>query len=137
MAIPWTKECETGIEVIDDHHKTIFEKMNELLSAVERGEDKATLKKRIVLFESFLLSHLALEEALQNKLDFREYTAHSNQHIQLAREFSGFGRLLDREDISRNLATIAGDFLNDWWKAYLDHLHTSDKRLAEFLKTRI
>lgn len=137
MHIHWTEHFDTGIALVDEHHKGIFDKVNELLDAVERGEEKGTLQSLIISFESFLASHFALEEALQLRCSYPEYGAHGNQHLQLAQEFSGLRKLSERKDTAPRFAVIGRDFLKDWLKTYMAHLNGADQRLAAFLKAKL
>ena len=137
MHIYWTDHFDTGNALVDEHHKGIFDKINELFDAVERGEEKGALQSLIISFESFLISHFALEEALQLRCGYSEYAAHSNQHLQLAHEFSGLRKLSEREDTVHRFAVIGRDFLKDWFETYMAHLNMADRQLADFLKARM
>ena len=40
MAIEWTKDLETGVALIDEQHKELFDRVNKLLAASSQGRGK-------------------------------------------------------------------------------------------------
>lgn len=42
MSIQWSEDFKTGIEVIDEHHEGMFDRIDELLDALDRGEEVGT-----------------------------------------------------------------------------------------------
>lgn len=134
MTLQWSEDFETGIEEIDLHHESIVEKLNELLTAFESGDEISTIRRRIILFESFLTSHFVLEEVLQKKFAYPDYPSHYAQHVQLSKDFSDATRPVEKEGVSSHVLMDVKDFIVVWWKSYIIHLNNADRQLAEFLK---
>lgn len=136
MSIRWSEDFNTGIEVIDDHHEGMFERINDLLDALDRGDTVASIKHTIIFFESFIASHFTLEEMLMQKFDYQDFPIHSRQHAWLKEYFSALKPLIEAKGTSPNSATATRNFINGWWNSYITHLNTFDKHLAEFLKNK-
>lgn len=45
MAIEWTDELATGVNKIDNQHKELFKRINNLLDACNQGKGKDEVKK--------------------------------------------------------------------------------------------
>lgn len=136
MGKKWVEDFNTGIEEIDIHHVGLFDKINELLDAIDQGVDMETIRKLTIFFEAFLMSHFALEEVLQEKLAYPDYETHFKQHTQLREGFTGLIKLIETEGTSPHFASDASGFINDWLEPYMSHVNSEDKKLAEFLKSR-
>ena len=136
MKTEWIKDFKTGIEEIDIHHEDMFDKINELLDAIEHGVELTTIRKLTIFFESFLMSHFTLEEVLQQRLGYPDYESHCEQHEQLRKDFSGLMKLIDTKGTSPHFVSDAVDLINNLLKSYISHVNSADKKLAEFLKTK-
>ena len=136
MVIKWVEDFNTGIEEIDIHHVGLFDKINELLDAIEHGVELTSIRKLTIFFESFLMSHFTLEEVLQQRLGYPDYESHCEQHEQLRKDFSGLMKLIDTEGASPHFVSDARDLINNCLKSYISHINSEDRKLAEFLKSR-
>lgn len=137
MRMQWIDDYKTDIEAIDEHHESIFERINEVLDALDQGADGSVIKRLLILFESFLASHFALEEMLQERYVYPDLSSHSDEHRQLAKHFSGLILSLESGDASPYIVKDLGEFIASWLASYMAHMNSSDKQLAEFLKKRI
>jgi hemerythrin-like metal-binding protein len=137
MNIEWSDDLNTGVEAMDEHHEGMVERINELLEAVEVGRDPGTIRKLIFFFESFIVSHFALEEILQQRFSYPDYAAHYGQHVKLTEEFSWLHGLSEKKDLSPDLLSSARGFILKLWELYKRHIDTSDRQFAVFLKTRL
>lgn len=79
MAISWTSDLDTGIDVIDKQHQQIVVYINELEDAQNR-KDNALVSK--VLFElvDYTMSHFAFEESLQEEAGYKFCKPHKRIH---------------------------------------------------------
>jgi hemerythrin len=55
LTVKWG-DFNTGIKEIDIHHEGMFEKINELLNAIEQGVEMATLRKQIIFLKLYYVS---------------------------------------------------------------------------------
>ena len=136
MTMQWGEGFKTGIEEIDIHHEGLFERIHELVDTFEQGRETAPLRKQIIFFEGFLVSHFALEEVLMKKFAYPDYSSHYNEHIQLANNFSRVMNLFEDGEMTPQLASVAVNYINNWMKSYISHLNLADRPLTDFLKNR-
>ena len=75
----WSSDLDTGIEVIDKQHRRIVDYLNELNSANEIGDSKATGHVLQELVD-YTLTHFAFEEELQERAAYPFLKAHKRVH---------------------------------------------------------
>lgn len=100
MAITWTSDLNTGIDVIDDQHKSIVDYINELERAIER-RDRAAIGHVLDELVDYTLSHFAFEESLQEEAGYKFSKPHKAVHDMLAKRVATYQqRHNDGEDIA-------------------------------------
>ena len=66
MAITWTNDLNTGIDVIDHQHRRIVDFINDL-EAAQVIKDQEKIRQVINDCVDYTLSHFAFEESLQEE----------------------------------------------------------------------
>jgi hemerythrin len=64
MAVAWTEELATGIEVIDDQHKELFRRIDGLLEACKAGKGREAVAGVLAFLENYVVEHFAAEEKI-------------------------------------------------------------------------
>ena len=111
MAIVWTKDLDTGIDVIDNQHMRIVDYINELEEANKHGDLKAI---GVVLDEcvDYTLSHFAFEESLQEEAGYRFVKPHKKVHELFTRRVKEYQeRFHAGEDVGVELQDLLGRWL--------------------------
>jgi len=67
--IPWTPALETGHPVIDDDHKKLIASLNELESALRKGEAKDKIIPLVAFLNQYAREHFAREEAHMTRVN--------------------------------------------------------------------
>lgn len=89
----WSSRYETGIEVIDNQHKELLEKINSVYSSVRSGNKKVDQEDVISFISKYVVEHFALEEELMKECSYPGY----EEHLQIHKKFT-----LDFEKILNN-----------------------------------
>ncbi len=79
MAIVWSSDLNTGIDVIDDQHKSIVDYINQLEYAISQG-NRATVGNVLNDLVDYTLSHFAFEESLQQEAGYAYAIPHKAIH---------------------------------------------------------
>lgn len=111
MAIVWTSELNTGIDVIDGQHRRIVDYINELENAAAQNNH---LSVGHVLDElvDYTLSHFAFEESLQEKAGYQHAKPHKVTHNIFALRIATFqDRHKAGEDVAEQLRSLLGTWL--------------------------
>ena len=88
MAIVWTNDLNTGIDVIDEQHKSIADYINKLERAIQQ-RDRTTVGRVLDELVDYTLSHFAFEESLQQEAGYKFSKPHKAVHDMLAKRVAG------------------------------------------------
>ena len=103
MAIAWTSDLNTGIDVIDEQHKSIVDYINELERATQL-RDRAAIGHVLDELVDYTLSHFAFEESLQEEAGYKFSKPHKAVHDVLAKRVAAYqARHNAGEDIADQL----------------------------------
>ena len=122
----WTPDLSTGVPVLDEQHKAIFQWLAELESA---SAEQRTLFGVYVItrLKHYMREHFAAEEALMKEAGFPGLEEHLAQHA----EFRAKLEELQLKSISEDISTDTVRFLNHW---LTNHIAKSDMAYVPYLK---
>ena len=135
----WTEDLSTGIEKIDEQHKELFEKINDLVAAVRQSVCKYKISDVIKFLEDYVVFHFGEEERYMRQFNYPGYAAHKAQHEKFIANFNELKKELPKlEDGKKpgsyDLSVATNQVVVDW---ILDHIARVDKQLGEFLKGKV
>ncbi len=133
MPLVWSDELVSGIKEIDDQHKEIFRRINELQDAAKEGRGREYIKELVDFLDDYVATHFSAEEGLMKKYNYPMAELHINQHRYLTRRFEEI-----KEELSTGhklIATImAHSVLGMWW---VEHILKIDKPLVAYIREKI
>ncbi len=124
----WNHRYETGIELIDAQHKTLFETLNRLSRAFRDGTSSQHAEEGVDALLAYTLEHFRTEEAFMRERAYPGLAAHAAEHERLAqkaRELEAHYR--QRRPVAMDLAIFLADLL-------ARHIDTHDLAMARFLR---
>ena len=135
----WTEDLSTGIEKIDEQHRELFEKINDLVVAVRQGVCKYKISDVIRFLEDYVFFHFGEEEKYMQQFGYPGYQAHKAQHQKFIENFNELKKELPKleggkKPGSYDLSVWTNQVVVDW---ILDHIAKTDKQLGEFLKGKV
>lgn len=131
--LKWTDDLSTGIGLIDDQHKELFKRVNDLLFAMKQGKGKDQLAGLLGFLSDYVVTHFGTEEKFMQDHDYPEAPAHKTEHTSFVRNFTDLRKKFDQEGPGSLLAIESQRLLVDWW---YNHIAKSDKALGVFLKSK-
>lgn len=135
----WTKDLSVGIEKIDEQHRELFEKINDLVAAVKQSVCKYKIGDVIKFLEDYVVFHFGEEEKYMQQFGYPGYQAHKTQHEKFIENFNELKKELPKLEGGKNpgsydLSVETNQVVVDW---ILDHIAKVDKQLGEFLKDKV
>lgn len=126
--IEWTPALSTGVPLLDDQHKAIFQWLAELDSA---AADERTLfgAYAITRLKHYTRDHFLDEEALMKAVGFPGLADHMAAHAAFRARLAELQLKSIAEDISADTVML----LKDW---LVDHIATTDMEYVPYLKRR-
>ncbi|GAB4389081.1 MAG: hemerythrin family protein [Thermodesulfovibrionales bacterium] len=135
----WTTDLSVGVETIDEQHRELFVKINDLVAAIKGSVCKYKIGDVIGFLEDYVAFHFGQEEAFMESFGYPAYPAHKAQHEEFKRNFS----LLKKDLVKLEGGTKPGSYdlsvrtnqvVVDW---ILEHISKTDKALGAFLKDKV
>lgn len=111
MAIAWTGDLSTGIDVIDNQHQRIVDYINHMEVAIAR-RDRQAVGRVLDELVDYSLSHFAFEESLQEEAGYKFAKAHKSIHDMFVKRLSTYREKYDAgEDIAGQLHGMLSTWL--------------------------
>lgn len=131
MAFKWTEDLAVGIEKIDDQHKELFDKVNDLLQAMKNRVAKEKLGEIIDFLEGYVKHHFHDEEHFMKLYQYPGLNKQKEEHEKFNNEFEE----IKNEFLDKGYASVitirVQKKICDW---LIKHTSTLDKDLGKFLR---
>ena len=130
LTIGWTEEFETGIDIIDEQHKRIFEYLKEIDEAIS-SRSVEQIEHVIKSLIDYAISHNTFEETLMEKAGYPMLEAHHEVHERFKeRAHSYRDRFGNGEDPIRLAREVRSD-IGLW---LTNHIKRDDKHYVPYVK---
>mgnify|MGYP003492147702 CR=1 FL=1 len=80
MAIEWTPNLSVGVTSIDQQHKTLFDKANELFEAGKNNKTKEFISEMLDFLDAYTKQHFQSEEAYMRSINYPGYDDQKKLH---------------------------------------------------------
>ncbi|RPI33192.1 MAG: hemerythrin [Nitrospiraceae bacterium] len=134
MRIEWSQDFSVGVEEIDRQHKELFERINDLDSAMKQGKAKEEVVRLIEFLDEYATMHFGTEEKYMTDYGYAGYSLHKSKHIRFIEELSYIRSKLDAEGVTPKVIMLSNNLLIKWFS---NHIRTIDMMLGSFLKSKI
>jgi len=134
MKLEWTKDLSVGVEEIDNQHKDLFERINNLDSAMKQGGAKEEIVRLIEFLDKYVIDHFSEEEKFMTDHNYAGYDLHKTKHDWFKKEFSDIWSNLDAEGVTPEVIVQSNNLLITWFS---NHVRSIDRMLGSFLKSKI
>jgi methyl-accepting chemotaxis protein len=127
----WSKDLETGNDLIDSQHKQLIEALGNLMDACSGGKGRAVLAETMDFLESYTAKHFGDEEALQKQHDYPDYPNHKRLHDRFKTVVSKLGRQLKAEGPTIALVGKVNADIGGW---LVNHITREDTKVAAHVR---
>ena len=134
MRIEWSQDFSVGVEEIDSQHKELFERINNLDSAMKQGKAKEEVVRLIEFLDEYAIMHFGTEEKYMTDYGYAGYSHHKTQHNRFIEELSYIQNKLNAEGVTPKVIILSNNLLIRWFS---NHVRTVDMMLGSFLKSKI
>jgi len=124
----WTDELSVGNKLIDSQHKRLIGIINDFHDTVNKGDDKAAIRKAVANLTYYVKTHFADEEKLMEKYNYPQLELHRRMHERLTQNVGGYAEKLQTGQKILNLDMAI--FLKGWLE---NHIAETDKKISEFI----
>ena len=134
MKLQWAQDLSVGVEEIDSQHKELFDRINNLDSAMKQGKAKEEVVRLIEFLNKYVIVHFGAEEKYMTDYGYAGYGLHKTKHDWFKKEFSDIRTKLDSGGITPDVIMLSNNLLITWFS---NHVRTIDMMLGSFLKTKL
>ncbi|MDI6617845.1 MAG: bacteriohemerythrin [Clostridiales bacterium] len=133
MSIKWTKNLEVGIEDIDNQHKELFKRIDDLFNACNAKLGKQEIGHTLDYLCDYVHTHFQNEEQYQRKYNYPEYPMHAKIHEQFLNEVNDLKSEFDKNGPTLGFIIKFNKKVVDW---LINHIGKLDKKFGEFVKAQ-
>jgi hemerythrin-like metal-binding protein len=128
--INFTPDLETKVEVIDQQHKQLFQRINDVVALGLKSYSKEETDKTINMLGDYIVKHFSDEEALQQKYGYPKYEWHRGQHKLYIETFSKMKAEYAANGPSAAFTLQLNKSIIDWIVKHIRHV---DVELGKFI----
>ncbi|MBJ6725502.1 bacteriohemerythrin [Geomesophilobacter sediminis] len=125
------EDLETGIEEIDNQHRDLLRKIDDLLQASKELRGQEEIARLLWFLKRYVRKHFRDEEKLQRERGYPGYPQHKMQHDWFYREVQRLEGRYAAEGASIMMVVQSIRMMSDWLK---NHFMKMDKALAAYLR---
>jgi hemerythrin-like metal-binding protein len=131
-SLRWDSSLETGIGEIDRQHRYFVKILNDINSSISENYRTAFLQA-LRFMDHYAHWHFGSEEKYMKMYDYSQYEEHRKEHEKFYAYTQSIMNKAELQGITPALAYEVDKYLVDWLIA---HIKGTDRRFAEFLKSR-
>ena len=131
MLFVWEDDFNTGIDKIDQDHKTLVNLINDLYEAMQDGSGGALLLPIFSALKHYTENHFTKEEQFMVECDVCDQEKHLQEHRSMVAKLADLELRHRRGEAAISLQTLA--FLRDWMR---NHICVVDQAMASQLKEK-
>jgi len=126
--VTWNIKYSVGVEVLDNHHKTLIGFLNELHAVMMRGQGESIASSLLCRLKDYTREHFPAEESILASVNFPNLAQHREYHRGLIDKLEGFNLRHENDDHTMYPPFLL--FLRDW---QICHLYQQDREYIPYL----
>jgi hemerythrin len=131
--LEWTQDLAVRIELIDEQHKMLFQRANDVSQAIDNGQALTQIIKTLDFLIDYTHFHFSTEENHMQSNNYPGLEAHQTSHRELVNTLNDLERDFKEEGATFQLADALNSFLNNW---LVKHIKGIDVQFGNFLKEK-
>ncbi|MHC4531957.1 MAG: bacteriohemerythrin [Planctomycetota bacterium] len=131
--IEWENSLSIGIELIDEQHKMLIQRLNDLSRAVEMMQGETEIMKTLEFMIDYTNFHFSSEEKYMAEQKYPGLDCQQKQHEEFKDSLKRLVEDFEEEGPTRTLTTSINTFLANW---LVKHIKGLDLKFGKFLKEK-
>ncbi|WP_070000365.1 bacteriohemerythrin [Cellulosilyticum sp. I15G10I2] len=126
----WTDDLKTGIEHIDEEHKSIFDKVGMILD-LSNTTDLEAIENVWSFLSNYVIQHFSHEEAVMFKNHYKNFTHHRDEHSYFIKQLYRLYNKASEHGLNDHIIDGLKLLVLEW---LINHITQEDRALAQFLQ---
>ncbi len=127
--LEWNDILNLGVKQIDDQHRRLLQLANNLIAAVQRGEEQDIMDIFFKELREDTVFHFREKELYMDEIEYPERGKHAALHQALKGQVKQYQR-----DMHENKEISADEVLNFMRGWLVDHILYQDMKIAKYLE---
>ncbi|MFI5296398.1 MAG: bacteriohemerythrin [Thermodesulfovibrionales bacterium] len=130
----WNEDLAVGIIKIDEQHRELFKRINDLLLAIREQRCRTEIDKTIEFLDDYARFHFGEEEQRMEEAGYKGLQEHKLQHavyLRNIKELKQQASLPRESGMSYELSVTATQIVVDW---IVTHIMNTDKLFGVYLR---
>jgi len=127
----WNTSLSVGIELIDEQHKMLIQRLNDVSDAIKKSQGAGQIVKTLDFLIDYTHFHFSTEEKHMKANDYPGIKEHLQKHEDLKKTLGDLDRDFREEGATYELADALNVFLNNW---LVGHIKGIDVKFGNFLR---
>jgi hemerythrin len=134
VKIEWNEGLSVADELIDEQHKQLLEKLNDISTSIEKGEGIEIVNRTLDFMIDYTNFHFNTEEKRMIKEKYHRLEYHKGQHQEFVNTLNNLSDDFLEDGATDDLAESVNIFLFNW---LIKHIQGVDGALGRYLKEKI
>ncbi|SJZ41162.1 bacteriohemerythrin [Selenihalanaerobacter shriftii] len=131
--IKWDDSYSVGVEKIDEQHKELFKRINDLIIASSSNKGKSEFKKTLEFLADYTVKHFNDEEELQQKYDYPDCDIHKDIHDNFVNEVLEFQKEIEEKEVGAVTLMKFNRKAADW---LVNHVKGIDQEVGKHINKK-
>ncbi len=131
--IEWDNSLSIGVELIDEQHKMLIERLSDLSKAIETSQGEGSIAKLLDFMIDYTDFHFSAEEKHMAEQNYPGLEHQKQQHAEFKDYLKKFVEEFEEEGPTKALSTSINVFLLNW---LIKHIKGVDLKFGEFLNEK-
>jgi hemerythrin len=127
----WSAEYATGVEMIDEHHRTLFKMSEDYRAALDSGEGGRVYGLMLESLDEYARVHFDIEEGCMFRHQCPVAGANANAHQHFVGKLNEFLTRFAAAGFDRSDARQLVDFVDAWLANHIARLDTQLRECIE------
>jgi len=131
--MPWTPSLSVGVELIDEQHKTWFEKADKLFEAGKNNQAKEYVGELLEFLDSYTKKHFADEEQYMLSIHYPGLEEKKRAHTAFIAELTKLRSQYKESGGNLTVIINANKMVIEW---LTKHISNMDKKIGDFVRQK-
>ena len=131
--IEWDQSLSIGIRLIDDQHKALIKRLNDVSVAIENNIGEREISKTLEFLSEYADYHFSTEEKHMAEQGFPGLETQKIKHQEFMDTLSNLDQDFEEEGSTRALSDAINNFLFNW---LTNHIQGLDQQFGNFLSEK-
>ena len=131
--VAWNKRLSIGITLIDDQHKSLIKRLNDVSSAIENGLGQREITKTLEFLSEYADFHFSAEEKVMKENDYPGLEQQKVEHQEFMDTLSNLEQEFEEEGSTSALSDAINNFLFSW---LTNHIQGVDQKFGDYLSKK-